>query len=204
MSTLKVGTIQDHANSNNAIVIDSGGNITESNKEYFRVDLTSSQTAIADETEATVDFGGSGTVIYDTKSKFDSGNDAYLLGSDGLYLITFSCSICSDAINTEEIQDAGAQIEVATDGSTYVGLFGASYRPAIAGDTGIGSVHLSNSMIYKSTNTTTKIRLRTICDLSDNSDTYEVRKDVDSNMQSLTFSTSNSVPSTFMTVARIG
>ena len=186
------------------LTIDTSGNIAENNKEYFRVDLTTSQTGINEDSEATVDFGGSGTVIYDTKSKFDSGNDAYLLGSTGLYLITFSCSIASDAINTEIIQDAGAQIEVATDGSTYLGMFGASYRPNDAGNEGLGSVHLSNSMIYKSTNTTTKIRLRVLCDLSDNSDTYEVRKDVDANMQGNTFATSNSVPITFMTVARIG
>tara|TARA_Y200000002_G_scaffold370446_1_gene366002 strand:+ start:459 stop:1073 length:615 start_codon:yes stop_codon:yes gene_type:complete len=202
-STLKVNTIA-HSGGTAAMALDSSGNITESNKEYFRVDLTTSQTGIAEDSEATVDFGGSGTVIYDTKSKFDSGNDAYLLGSDGLYLITFSCSITSDAINTEEIHDAGAQIEVATDGSTYLGLFGASMRTNDIDDHGVGSVHLSNSIIYKSTNLTTKIRLRVQCDLSDDSDTYEVRKDVDANMQATTFSTSNSVPITFMTVTRIG
>jgi hypothetical protein len=203
MSTLKVDAIQTSGGTA-VMTFDTAGTIVQPNQEYFRVDLTTSQTGIADATEATVDFGGSGTVIYDTKSKFDSGNDAYLLGSDGLYLITFSCSICSDAVNTEIIQDAGAQIEVATDGSTYAGMFGASYRPNDAGNEGLGSVHLSNSTIYKSTNTTTKIRLRVLCDLSDDSDTYEVRKDVDANMQGNTFATSNSVPITFMTVARIG
>ena len=203
MSEINVDTIKDRAGAL-AMTIDTSGNITENNKEYFRVDLTTSQAGINEDSEATVDFGGSGTVIYDTKSNFDSGNDAYLLGSTGLYLITFSCSITSDAINTEEIQDAGAQIEVATDGSTYAGMFGASYRPNDGNNHGVGSVHLSNSIIYKSTNLTTKIRLRVLCDLSDDSDTYEVRKDVDSNMQSNTFDTSNDVPITFITVARIG
>ena len=203
-SIIKVDKIQSVAGTTTSMTFDVGGNITENNKEYFRVDLTTSQTGIAEDSEATVDFGGSGTVIYDTKSKFDSGNDAYLLGSDGLYLITFSCSIASDAINVEEIHDAGAQIEVATDGSTYLGLFGASMRTNDIDDHGVGSVHLSNSIIYKSTNLTTKIRLRVQCDLSDDSDTYEVRKDVDANMQATTFSTSNSVPITFMTVTRIG
>jgi len=181
-----------------------GGDISIPAKEYFRVDLTTSQTGIADTADATVDFNGSGTVIYDTKSKWDGSNNAYLLGSTGLYLICYSCAITSDAINTEEIQDAGSQIEVATDGSTYAGLFGASYRPNDGNNHGVGSVHLSNSMIYKCTNLTTKIRLRVKCDLSDDSDTYEVRKDVDSNMQGNTFGTSNSVPITFFTVARIG
>ena len=51
-------------------------------------------------------------------------------------------------------------------------MFGASYRPNDAGNEGVGSVHLSNSMIYKSTNLTTKIRLRVKCDLSDDSEPY--------------------------------
>ena len=203
MSTLKVDAIQTTGGTA-VMTFDTAGTILQPSQEYFRVDLTASQTGINEDSEATVDFGGSGTVIYDTKSNFDSDNDAYLLDSTGLYLICFSCSITSDAINTEEIQDAGAQIEVATDGSTWAGLFGASQRSNDAGDEGVGSVHLSNSIIYKSTNLTTKIRLRVQCDLSDDSDTYEVRKDVDANMQSTTFSTSNSVPITFMTVARIG
>ncbi len=202
-SKLRLDTIA-HTGGTNAMTIDTSGNITESNKEYFRIDLTTSQTGIAEDSEATVDFASNGTVIYDTKSKWDSSNNAYLLGSTGLYLITFSCSITSDAINTEEVHDAGAQIEVATDGSTWAGLFGASYRPNDGNDHGVGSVHLANSIIYKSTNLTTKIRLRVQCDLSDDSDTYEVRKDVDANMQATTFSTSNSVPITFMTVTRIG
>ena len=37
MSTLKVGTIQDHANSNNALVIDSSGRVTQPAKPAFRV-----------------------------------------------------------------------------------------------------------------------------------------------------------------------
>ncbi len=202
-SILGIDTIQ-HTGGTNAMTIDTSGNITESNKEYFRIDLTTNQTGINEDSEATVDFASKGTVIYDTKSKWDSGNNAYLLGSTGLYLITFSCSITSDAINTEEVHDAGAQIEVATDGSTWAGLFGASYRPNDGNNHGVGSVHLANSIIYKSTNLTTKIRLRVQCDLSDDSDTYEVRKDVDANMQATTFATSNSVPITFITVARIG
>ena len=35
MSTLKVGTIQDHANSNTAISIDSSGRVTQPAKPYF-------------------------------------------------------------------------------------------------------------------------------------------------------------------------
>ena len=35
MSTLKVGTIQDHTNSNTAISIDSSGRVTQPAKPYF-------------------------------------------------------------------------------------------------------------------------------------------------------------------------
>ena len=71
MSEINVDTIKDRAGAL-AMTIDTSGNITENNKEYFRVDLTTSQTGINEDSEATVDFGGSGTVIYDTKSNFDS------------------------------------------------------------------------------------------------------------------------------------
>ena len=37
MSTLKVGTIQDHANSNNALVIDSSGRVQQPQKPAFHV-----------------------------------------------------------------------------------------------------------------------------------------------------------------------
>ena len=166
------------------------GSVTQTAKEYFQVNLTTSQVGIADSTQATVDFGGSGTVQYDTKSNFDSSNDAYLLdSSSGVYLISFAIAISSDAINTEVIEDAGAQVEVATDGSTFTGLFGASCRGEDGGGAGEGSVHLSANYIYKATTATTKLRLTVIAD-TDASDTYEIRRDVNANMQDLQFSTS--------------
>ena len=64
--------------------------VSEPNKEYFHVDLTTAMTGLGDTTIHFVDFGGKGTVKYDTKSNFDSANDAYLLdSSDGVYLINF-------------------------------------------------------------------------------------------------------------------
>ena len=42
MSTLKVGTIQDHANSNNALLIDSSGRVTAPANPKFSVSLSSS------------------------------------------------------------------------------------------------------------------------------------------------------------------
>ena len=49
MSTLKVGTIQDNQNSNNALVINSAGVVTQPAKPMFRVDQSADQ-PIADST----------------------------------------------------------------------------------------------------------------------------------------------------------
>tara|TARA_S200002703_G_C3651604_1_gene200041 strand:+ start:37 stop:603 length:567 start_codon:yes stop_codon:yes gene_type:complete len=182
--------------------IDPVESIDLADKEYFQVDLAGNQTNIADSTQATVDFGGSGTVIHDTKSNFDTSNDAYLLGSDnGVYLISFGCGISSDQIATEELEDAGAQIEVATDGSTFTGLFGGSQRTLQSDDSRRGSVHFSGTYIYKATTATTKIRLAVIADTNGGA-TYELRGPVNNNMQSLQFS-SDAGNGTYLNVVRI-
>lgn len=177
------------------------GDFKPTGKEYFLVDLTTDQTGISTETQATVDFGGSGTVRHDTKSNFDTSNDAYLLdSSDGVYLISFGCGICSDAINTEDMQDVACQIEVATDGSTFTGLFGASYRPNDDQSQNQGSSHLAGTYIYKSTTATTKLKMTVIADTD--AGNYEVRGTVNSNMQGLTFSTATG-HGTYLSIVRI-
>ena len=177
------------------------GDVTGAVQEYFLVDLTTNQTGISSEAEATVDFGGSGTVRHDTKSNFDTSNDAYLLdNSNGLYLISFGCAICSDGINTEDLEDVGCQIEVATDGSTFTGLFGASFRPNDDQNENQGSAHLSGTYVYKATTATTKLRMRVIADTD--AGNYEVRGTVNSNMHSLTFSTATA-HGTYLNVVRI-
>lgn len=182
--------------------IDPVESIDLADKEYFVVDLTTNQAGIADSTQATVDLGGSGTVRHDTKSNFDTSNDAYLLdSSDGVYLISFGCGICSDTVSAEELEDAGCQIEVATDGSTFTGLFGGAERTLHSDNSLQGSVHLSGTYIYKATTATTKIRMAVIADTSGGAN-YEVRGLVHSNMQSLQFSTSTA-HGTFLSIVRI-
>ena len=182
--------------------IDPVTSVDLTDKEYFLVKLITNQTNIADATEATVDFSGNGTVEYDTKSNFDTSNDAYLLdSSDGVYLISFGCSICSDGINTEELEDAGCQIEVATDGSTFTGLFGAAHRTTQSDNSMAGSTHFSGAYIYKATTATTKIRMVVLAD-ANASATYEVRGRVHSNMHSNTFSTATAY-GTYLNVVRI-
>jgi hypothetical protein len=181
--------------------LDIGGVSTEPNKEYFQVQLTSSQTPISDAAEATVDFNGNGAVVYDTKSQWDASNNAYEFDSNGgVYLISLSDLVCSDAVNTEVLQDTGAQVEVATDGSTYTGMFGAYFRPNDSASENQGSVHLAGTYIYKTTTATTKIRLRVKADTLSGAN-YEVRFD-DGNMQSLNF-TATGGRGTYLNVVRM-
>ena len=178
------------------------GDVVGAVQEYFLVDLTTDQTGISDSSSVRVDFGGSGTVRHDSKSNFSTGSDNYLLdSSDGVYLISFGCGLSSDTINTEELMDVGCQVEVATDGSTFTGLFGASYRPTDSNSETQGSAHLSGTYIYKATTATTKLRLNVIVDTTGGAN-YEIRGTVNSNMQSLTFDTSTG-HGTYLSVVRI-
>jgi len=182
--------------------IEVSGILTEPNKEYFQVDLTTRMDEITDSTAVVVDFGGSGTVRHDTKSKFESSNDAYLLdSSDGVYLISFSILFSSNAIGTEQLMDVGAQIEVATDGSTFTGLFGQGERTTDSANDNAGAESLSGSYIYKATTATTKLRLAAICDTTSSAN-YEIRTRVNQNMQSLAFST-DTAHGTYFSVVRI-
>jgi len=147
--------------------IDPVDSIDLADKEYFHVDLTTAQGSLASQSTVTVDFGGSGTVKYDTKSNFDSANDAYLLGSsDGVYLISFSIAVRSTTISTETIKDAAVQIRVATDGSTFTPIIGSGSHIQDSGSDEVGSMAYSGSFIYKATTATTKIDMQAYCDIA--------------------------------------
>ena len=181
--------------------IDPVTSIDLADKEYFHVDLTTSMTGLGDTSIHTVDFGGKGTVKYDTKSNFDSANDAYLLGSsDGVYLISFSIGIRADAISTESIIDAMGAIFIATDGTTFVAVNGAGFRAYDEQGNEQGSVMLSGSFIYKSTTATTKIILKSYANT--NPGDYEISDNAQTNQggSAGTFSTARC---TFLSVVRI-
>ena len=79
MSTLKVGTIQDHANSNNALLIDSSGRVTAPANPKFSASLGTS-IGVADYT-ATSGIGTDAfTVPLDTED-FDIGNCLGIAGT---------------------------------------------------------------------------------------------------------------------------
>ncbi len=177
------------------------GDFKPTGKEYFQVELTTLQDGLTDQTVNIVDFGGKGTVKYDTKSKFDSANDAYLLGSsDGVYLISFSIGIRSDAIVTEQLVDASAAVFIATDGSTYVSVHGAGARVVEHTGGRPGSAMFNGSFIYKSTTATTKVLVKTVVNTAGG--TYEHSRTSSDNVNTgdSSFDTANC---TFLSVMRI-
>lgn len=184
--------------------IDPVTSIDLADKEYFQVELTSLQGGLADSSTNIVDFGGSGTVKYDTKSNFDSANDAYLLdSSDGVYLVSFSVGIRSDTISTEDIIEAVAAVFVATDGSTYTAINGGGARMIDFGNDLIGSFMLNGSFIYKSTTATTKLQVRGYANTATGTgNPYKFNHDT-SNMVNATLPDFEPSRCTFLSVVRI-
>ena len=172
-------------------------------KEYFHVDLTTLQGSLTDNTTVTVDFGGSGTVKYDTKSKFDSSNDAYLLGSsDGVYLISYSVGISSTTTNTEQIVDHGVQVQVATDGSTFASIQGNSGHLQDNAGGEYGSLTESGAFIYKATTATTKVRLQAYANMV-SSGTWKIGEDINAILASSLVTGGDDARVTFLSIVRI-
>jgi len=170
-------------------------------REYFHVDLTTLQASLSDNTTVTVDFGGSGTVKYDSHSKFDSSNDAYLLdSSDGVYLISYSVAISSDVTTTETVIDAAGQVQVATDGSTFASIQGngGHFQDNAGGE--VGSVTVAGTFIYKATTATTKVRLQAYCNTP--AVNWEIPDDVNA-AQGGTVTGGNDARCTFLSIVRI-
>jgi hypothetical protein len=169
--------------------------------EYFHVDLTTAQTGLTDNTTVNVDFGGSGTVKYDTKSNFDSTNDAYLLdSSDGVYLISYSVGVRSASLTSEAIVDAVALLRVATDGSTFSPVQGSAAHPQDENANENGSLTLNNTFIYKATTATTKIDLQAYVNASGGNN-WAISDDIDDLQAGL--SGTSGANCTFLSIVRI-
>ena len=180
------------------------GDVVGAVQEYFQVALTTATTGHSDGASTVVDFGGNGTVIHDTKSKFDSSNDAYEFASaDGVYLISFSAAIRSDLVATEDLIEVGARVQFSTD--NFSGTitaqnqeFGNAARVMDAADGEIGTITLTGQSIYKNNASGTKIRLQVISNTSGGS--YEIESDTDG-MINVTFGPS--CRCTYLSVLRI-
>ena len=82
MSTLKVGTIQDHTNSNTAISIDSGGKVTLPQLVHFHGNR---QTYSVEEVAGLVPFN----TVRDSHSAWNNTNKQFTVPVTGVYHIGF-------------------------------------------------------------------------------------------------------------------
>tara|TARA_B100000035_G_C20558850_1_gene361661 strand:- start:39 stop:527 length:489 start_codon:yes stop_codon:yes gene_type:complete len=95
MSTLKVGTIQDHANSTTAMTIDSGGRILQPEKPHFHVAKTDGAVGAS----TTVLWNN---VIRDTESAYNASTGKYTIPSGLTGLWWFGLQALAN--NTEFIE----------------------------------------------------------------------------------------------------
>jgi hypothetical protein len=135
MSTLKVGTIQDHANSNTAISIDSSGRVTTPARPAFLVGLNNTYTHTSGNIIQYNDISNQG---FNTGNHFDLTNHKFVVPINGLYQFHASTSIASGEysrsanirmhINDTNIDSRfGARGNLDGDrsgGSSYLGLRG--------------------------------------------------------------------------------
>lgn len=171
--------------------------------EYFQVNLTTDVTGLSHNTAYVVDFGGSGTVNYDTASNFDTSNDAYLLdSSSGLYEISYSVGIRSNTITDEALAYSAAVVQIATDGSTFTAYKGSAHQQRDTATNDEGSVILQNNFIYLATTATTKLRVvvYSVCKASQN---YNIETKAGDMMQTTTNSEVKDAHVTFFSVLRI-
>ena len=96
MSTLKVGTIQDHANSTTAMTIDSGGRILQPEKPHFHVSKTNGHVGA----QTTILWNN---VIRDTESAYNASTGLYTIPSGLTGLWWFGASVLAHTTPYTEI-----------------------------------------------------------------------------------------------------
>ena len=124
MSTLKVGTIQDHTNSNNALVIDSSGRVTEPAKPCFAVITNRSVTGDFTSTVAlpfdVIEFQRGGTVVAISGSG-DNTAATFTAPITGIYQFNYTVNLGgtgnSNTFNSTMIYIDGAQVASGNDPS---------------------------------------------------------------------------------------
>jgi len=183
--------------------IEVSGILSQPNKEYFQVALTTATTGHADSASIVVDFGGNGTVKYDTKSNFDSSLDAYQFDSaDGVYLVSYSVGLRSDSVSVEDIVEPCARVQFSTDDFSNTITdheFGSAARLLDDQNDPVGSITLQGQTIFKNTSSSMKIRVQ--CRVNTlGSGTYEIEADTDG-LVSTTFG--QSTRCTYLSVVRI-
>ena len=200
-SIIGVETLQ-HTNGTTAMTINSSGSISEPNKEYFRVILTTDQTGGSDNASTDVNFASNGTVVYDTLSNWDASTNSYQFGSsDGVYLVNFSIGISSPTVTAESIIDAGGVVRFSDDNfSSFLGTpeFGNVMRCVDEQTEAVGSIAVSASSIYKATAAGVKVKLQGFSN-TDATD-YTIRNDCNAMAGG---SVSSNATITFLEIVRI-
>jgi len=107
MSTLKVGTIQDHTNSITAITIDSAGRINQPAKPAFLATITTTHTVNVAGASVAVNYNTHGTEQFDIGSCFDKGNNKFIAPIAGIY--QFNISLRVDGIASNDYINMGLQ-----------------------------------------------------------------------------------------------
>ena len=115
MSTLKVGTIQDHANSITAISIDSAGRILTPARPAFRAEKRASNQTIVDSTNTVITFEHE---AFDIGSNYNTSNSRFTAPIAGIY--HFNCLVRAVANSgTMEL----CSIYLYKNGSLYSDMF---------------------------------------------------------------------------------
>ena len=98
MSTLKVGTIQDHANGNNALVINSSGVVTTPARPAFRV-CPANDKAVADNTTSLIQFDtkSGNSELFDIGGYFNTSSFRYVPQVAGYYSVSMGVLLENDS-----------------------------------------------------------------------------------------------------------
>jgi len=173
-------------------------------KEYFHVRLSTRITGLTDNTVNVVNFNSNGVVEYDTKSNWDSTNNAYQFDSaDGVYLITYSVGLQSPTVSTETIVDGAASMMFSTDDFSSVvnaPQFGNGMRVQNNVGDELGSVPVSGSVLYKNTNANMKVQMRVYANTA--SGTYSISEQANQMVGSTVSDFANS-DCTYFSIVRI-
>lgn len=155
--------------------------------EHFQAELTDYQiltynNSAANATAAnffdTVDFEGKGTQTGNT-TNWDATNNAYTLGSDGLYQINFNVqaqnawTAPNGVIFNEQYDQLFAYVEYSTDNfSNSTLIFGANNVPYWSGANIYSPIKVSNSYIFSPASANTKVRLKAAAGIKGGSSSY--------------------------------
>ena len=113
MSTLKVGTIQDHANSITAMTIDGTGRILTPARPFFRVGMATSQTGITGYTEIVFD-----TIKQNIGGHYNNSNGRFTVPISGIYQFGHSV-LFQDVAGSDDGIELQYRINGADDDKKY-------------------------------------------------------------------------------------